>query len=109
MTTPIPRAQGEGRRSTKKQTWAKRIAAADRRGGLFAADDYGPAGSWPSCAVSEYPVPTVPGSRWEPADPRLRNLGNKFFMAVYDDNVPDARRLHAAIARRAAKVLKAPR
>lgn len=89
--------------------WGQKIIRAENKGG-FTLDDQSDAMDWESCACGSASNPVVMrnahpdglGLAVGPLDIQLKELGQLFYNAVYQDDFMRAARLLVAIERRAA-------
>lgn len=93
--------------------WKQRIERAEKRG-AFSGKDRALARGWGQCTVGEYhgqyntnTAPWAIGVVGYPADRKLDAWGWEFFVAVTDDDVTHARKLHGLIAKRMTRLPKA--
>ncbi len=80
-------------------SWAVRLERAEKRG-KFTEQEVSYAGSWLSCAVGErHGYPRKPGYQYitEFRDSPEYRLGLEFDTAVYDQDIPEAKRIYQLI------------
>ena len=79
--------------------WGKAIVLAERVG-RFTPEQKAEAEDWPSCAVGELDPGVTVNAMFEPADDRLRHLGQDFALDVRVDNYRGAARTLVSIKKR---------